>query len=59
MRSVYLQISAANTYLGSPLGVKFKGCKIRKLTGDTGQGDHGEIEYQVFSSPEHNMLVCL
>ena len=35
---------SCNTYLGSPLGAKFKGCKIRKLTGETGQGDHGAIE---------------
>ena len=44
MRCVYLQLSAANTYMGSTLGAKFKGCKIRKLTGDTGQCDHGAIE---------------
>ena len=31
---VYLHLPAANTYIGSTLGVRFKGCKISTLTSD-------------------------
>ena len=31
---VYLYLPAANTYIRSTLGVKFKGCKISTLTSD-------------------------